>query len=88
MRLRLTTVTVGREVASAPSPRVCVPRRIDRAVDRPRLLQTLSAHTTWATDGPEVLLACAPAGYGKTTVLAELAEDRGARGLPRGLGHV
>jgi len=61
---------------------VCVPRRIDRAVDRPRLLQTLSARTTWATDGPEVLLACAPAGYGKTTVLAELAEDRRARGLP------
>lgn len=59
-----------------------MPRRIDRAVDRPRLLQTLSARTTWATDGPDVLLACAPAGYGKTTVLAALAEDRRARGLP------
>ena len=61
---------------------MCVPRRIDRAVDRPRLLHLLTAPTSWAVDGPDVLLACAPAGYGKTTVLSELAEDRRARGLP------
>ncbi|HSF97870.1 MAG TPA: LuxR C-terminal-related transcriptional regulator [Ornithinibacter sp.] len=75
-------MTDVREGSAAPSPRVCVPHRIDRAVSRPRLLHSLSAHTTWAVDGPDVLLACAPAGYGKTTVLSELAEDRGARGLP------
>lgn len=59
-----------------------MPRRVHRAVDRPRLLHVLTAPTTWAVDGPDVLLACAPAGYGKTTVLAELAEAHRARGLP------
>ncbi|WP_345201458.1 AAA family ATPase [Fodinibacter luteus] len=71
-----------RSALAVPRPKVSVPRRIDRALERPRLLQNLAAETTWATHGPDVLLACAPAGYGKTTMLAELTEERRAHGVP------
>ena len=78
-----------RTALAVPRPKVSVPRRIDRAVGRPRLLQGLpdapvggATGRSGATSVPVVLLACAPAGYGKTTMLAEFAEEQRATGVP------
>ena len=65
-----------------PRPKVSVPRRIDRAVDRPRLLRDLSGSPAEPAASRAVLLACAPAGYGKTTMLADFAEAQRADGVP------
>jgi LuxR family maltose regulon positive regulatory protein len=80
-----------RTALAVPRPKVSVPRRIDRAVERPRLLRDLTGarfdDPSTPTDhdlaqGPVVLLACAPAGYGKTTMLADFADDQRAAGMP------
>ncbi len=85
-----------RTALAVPRPKVSVPRRIDRAVERPRLLRDLAgvpAVGAGAADtadssarepspGPVVLLACAPAGYGKTTMLADFADSQRAAGMP------
>ena len=82
----LTVVADLRSALAVPRPKVSVPRRIDRAVERPRLLRDLAgARGDAATNGnrgPEVLLACAPAGYGKTTMLADFADEQRAAGVP------
>lgn len=65
-----------------PHPKVSVPRRIDRAVERPRLLEGVLDPPAPDRSGPDVLLACAPAGYGKTTMLAGLAAEQRAAGVP------
>ena len=65
-----------------PHPKVSVPRRIDRAVERPRLLDGVFDASGPQPSGPDVLLACAPAGYGKTTMLAGFAAERRAAGVP------
>ena len=62
-----------------PRPKVSVPRRIDCAVDRQRLLDGVFPADPAAAD---LLLVCAPAGYGKTTMLAALAEGQRAAGVP------
>lgn len=74
-------MTAVRETPSAATPRLCVPRRIDGALERPRLLLTRSQEA-WTLAGTDLLLACAPAGYGKTTVLIDVAEQCRAHGLP------
>lgn len=52
------------------STQMTIPDRPPRLLDRPRLR---------APDGlPRITLACAPAGYGKTTLLAEWARHSGA----------
>jgi LuxR family maltose regulon positive regulatory protein len=82
-----------RSALAVPRPKVSVPRRIDRAVERPRLLRDLTG--TLFDDpaaaphpdrgaGPVVLLACAPAGYGKTTMLADWTEQQRSSGVPVG----
>ncbi|HYN66708.1 MAG TPA: LuxR C-terminal-related transcriptional regulator [Ornithinibacter sp.] len=80
-----------RTALAVPRPKVSVPRRIDRAVERPRLLRDLTGAPfddpsipsgRDLTQGPVVLLACAPAGYGKTTMLADFADDQRAAGVP------
>ena len=80
-----------RTALAVPRPKVSVPRRIDRAMERPRLFRDLTGarfddpSTPSDRDlaqGPVVLLACAPAGYGKTTMLADFADDQRAAGLP------
>ncbi len=80
-----------RSALAAPRPKVSVPRRIDRAVERPRLLRDLTGtqfddpaatpHPDLGA-GPVVLLACAPAGYGKTTMLADWTYQQRAAGVP------
>jgi LuxR family transcriptional regulator, maltose regulon positive regulatory protein len=84
-------VTDLRSALAAPRPKVSVPRRIDRAVERPRLLRDLTGTqfddpaATPHPDrgaGPVVLLACAPAGYGKTTMLADWTYQQRAAGVP------
>ena len=80
-----------RSALAAPRPKVSVPRRIDRAVERPRLLRDLTGtqfddpaatpHPDLGA-GPVVLLACAPAGYGKTTMLADWTDQQRAAGVP------
>ncbi len=75
-----------RSALAVPRPKVSVPRRIDRAVERPRLLRDLAGTRAGDADdgvgGPEVLLACAPAGYGKTTMLADFTDEQRAAGVP------
>ena len=80
-----------RSALAVPRPKVSVPRRIDRAVERPRLLRDLTGTpfddpaATPSPDlgaGPVVLLACAPAGYGKTTMLADWTDQQRAAGVP------
>ncbi len=75
-----------RSALAVPRPKVSVPRRIDRAVERPRLLRDLGSggggFTPARGGGPEVLLACAPAGYGKTTMLADFTDEQRAAGVP------
>ena len=77
-----------RTALAVPHPKVSVPRRIDRAVERPRLLRDLTGapfDDSVSGDGqPQavVLLACAPAGYGKTTMLADWADELRASGTP------
>ena len=77
-----------RTALAVPRPKVSVPRRIDRAVERPRLLRDLTGAPfdgSVSGDGnPQavVLLACAPAGYGKTTMLADWADELRASGTP------
>jgi LuxR family transcriptional regulator, maltose regulon positive regulatory protein len=77
-----------RTALAVPHPKVSVPRRIDRAVERPRLLRDLTGAPfdgSVSGDGqPQavVLLACAPAGYGKTTMLADWADELRASGTP------
>lgn len=79
-----------RTALAVPRPKVSVPRRIDRAVERPRLLRDLTGapfdHPAEASSppsgGPVVLLACAPAGYGKTTMLADWTDEQRAGGVP------
>ena len=80
-----------RTALAVPRPKVSVPRRIDRAVARPRLLRGLTGAPFDDPDatsgggrspGPVVLLACAPAGYGKTTLLADYAEQERSVGVP------
>ncbi|HSO64304.1 MAG TPA: LuxR C-terminal-related transcriptional regulator [Ornithinibacter sp.] len=46
-------------------------------MERPRLLDDVLD-----ASGPDVLLACAPAGYGKTTMLAGFAAQSRANGVP------
>ena len=72
----------ARSAVRVPHPKVSVPRRIDRSVDRPRLLDGVFEPGWSGAPGADVLLACAPAGYGKTTMLARLAADQRAAGLP------
>ena len=80
-----------RTALAVPRPKVSVPRRIDRAVERPRLLRGLTGAPFDEPDataggvrapGPVVLFACAPAGYGKTTMLADWTEQQRAAGVP------
>ena len=80
-----------RTALAVPRPKVSVPRRIDRAVARPRLLRGLTGAPFDDPDataggerspGPVVLLACAPAGYGKTTMLADWTEQERSTGVP------
>ena len=80
-----------RSALAVPRPKVSVPRRIDRAVERPRLLRDLTGDPvddlTPTSDpdraaGPVVLLACAPAGYGKTTMLADWTDQQRDAGVP------
>ncbi len=82
----LTVVADLRSALAVPRPKVSVPRRIDRAVERPRLLRDLAGAPSGprpnGDSGPEVLLACAPAGYGKTTMLADFADEQRAAGVP------
>ena len=83
-----------RSALAVPRPKISVPRRIDRAVERPRLLRDLvggpGGPLPFPGDdgerpgGPDVLLACAPAGYGKTTMLADFADQQRAAGVPVG----
>ena len=84
-----------RTALAVPRPKVSVPRRIDRAVARPRLLRGLTGAPFDDPDatagggrspGPVVLLACAPAGYGKTTMLADWTEQERSVGGARSPG--
>ena len=86
----LTPVADLRTALAVPRPKVSVPRRIDRAVERPRLLRDLTGApfddpagaSSPPSEGPVVLLACAPAGYGKTTMLADWTDEQRAAGVP------
>lgn len=59
-----------------------MPRLIQRAVDRPRLLDALARVGGDQEPSAEVFLVCAPAGYGKTTLLAGLADRLRSSGVP------
>ncbi|RFU22019.1 LuxR C-terminal-related transcriptional regulator [Geodermatophilus marinus] len=74
---------------SVPLPKIQVPRIALAVLDRPRLLAALG----WSTDDPaavptgeagEVVEVSAPAGYGKTTLLAAHAQALRARQRPVG----
>ncbi len=52
-----------------PATSAAVPALPDPFVPRPRLLAALDA------DGADVVLVCAPAGFGKTALLAHWARD-------------
>lgn len=71
-----------RSAVAVPSAKVSVPRPIQRAVERPRLLEALSTVGAGKEPAGEVFLACAPAGYGKTTLLAGLADRFRSSGVP------
>ena len=72
----------ARSSVRVPQPKVSVPRRIDRSVDRPRLLDGVFDPGPSGLPGADILLACAPAGYGKTTMLARFAAEQRQAGLP------
>jgi LuxR family transcriptional regulator, maltose regulon positive regulatory protein len=71
-----------RAAVAVPSAKVSVPRLIQRAVDRRRLLDGLLPAEAQEEPSAEVFLACAPAGYGKTTLLAGLADRLRSAGVP------
>lgn len=71
-----------RAAVAVPSAKVSVPRLIQRAVDRRRLLDVLVPLDAEQAPEAEVFLACAPAGYGKTTLLAGLADRMRSAGVP------
>ena len=68
-----------RSAVAVPNAKVSVPRPVQRAVDRPRLLDSWTPADAGAAD---VFVACAPAGYGKTILLATLADRFLAAGVP------
>ena len=72
----------ARSAVRVPHPKVSVPRRIDRSVDRPRLLAGVFDPGRSGPSGADILLACAPAGYGKTTMLARFAAEQQRAGRP------
>lgn len=67
-----------RKVTAPPVP--------TRAVLRPRLVEALTQSDSTGPNGSgwgdSVLLVCAPAGYGKTTMLSAMAEQERAAGRP------
>ena len=72
----------ARSAVRVPPPKVSVPRRIDRSLDRPRLLDGVFGAQPSEAPEADVLLTCAPAGYGKTTMLTSLAAQQRAAGRP------
>jgi len=66
-----------------PARKTEIPQTPRGHVRRSRLLAELTVTIPTADDQGSVVVVCAPAGYGKTTLLAEWAEDEvvGARGV-------
>jgi LuxR family maltose regulon positive regulatory protein len=67
-------------LGKVPSARVCVPRVGDQVVGRPRLLHALAGLAARSSGQSSVVLVEAPAGYGKTTLLATAAHELRAAG--------
>jgi LuxR family transcriptional regulator, maltose regulon positive regulatory protein len=66
---------------AVPTAKVSVPRPIARSVDRARLLDSWCGDPQTPSTA-DVFVACAPAGYGKTILLASLAERFRSSGMP------
>jgi LuxR family maltose regulon positive regulatory protein len=67
------------ERAPVPAPKVRIPTASTALVMRPRLLELVGECNTEGP-GPDLTFLCAPAGSGKTSLLAEWARRRRKRG--------
>ena len=67
----MVTASGARLIHDTPATKVTIPTPVGRLIDRPRLLDALSAGL--AAPEPSFMMVSAPAGYGKTSLLAQWA---------------